>query len=84
MNDTVQNTINIEGSHFLTIKGIEITGNGGDGINMSGDPSHITLEDMLIHDISVGINFRSNMHHIKARQNHIYNTNDTGEGMYVG
>ena len=60
------------------------TSNGGDGINMSGDPSYITLEDLVIHDISVGINFRSSMHHITVRRNHIYSTNDTGEGMYVG
>ena len=79
-----QNTINIEGAEHLTIKGLEITSNGGDGINMSGNPSHIVLEDLVIHDISVGINFRSDMHHITVRRNHIYATNDTGEGMYVG
>ena len=79
-----QNTINIEGAEHLTITGLEITSNGGDGINMSGNPSHIVLEDLVIHDISVGINFRSDMHHITVRRNHIYATNDTGEGMYVG
>ncbi|MDJ0909455.1 MAG: right-handed parallel beta-helix repeat-containing protein [Woeseiaceae bacterium] len=81
---SVQNTINIEGAEYLTIRGFEITGNGGDGINMSGNPSYITLEDLVIHDISVGVNFRSSMHNITVRGNHIYNTNDTGEGMYVG
>ncbi len=81
---SVQNTINIEGAEHLTIRGLEITGNGGDGINMSGNPSYITLEDLVIHDISVGVNFRSSMHNITVRGNHIYNTNDTGEGMYVG
>ncbi len=82
--DAVQNTINIEGAEHLTIRGIEISSNGGDGINMNSNPSHITLEDLVIHDISVGINFRSDMHHITARRNHIYRTSDTGEGMYVG
>lgn len=82
--DAAQNTINIEGAEYLTIRGLEITGNGGDGINMSGNPAYITLEDLVIHDISVGVNFRSSMHHITVRGNHIYNTNDTGEGMYVG
>lgn len=82
--DAVQNTINIEGAEYLAIRGLEISSNGGDGINMSGGPSYITLEDLVIHDISVGINFRSSMHHITVRRNHIYNTNDTGEGMYVG
>jgi hypothetical protein len=58
---TVQNTINIEGATYLTIRGLEIIGNGGDGINMRGAPSDITLEDLEIHDVDVGINFRSSM-----------------------
>ncbi len=82
--DTPQNTINIEGAEYVTIRGLEISSNGGDGITMSGGPSYITLEDLSIHDISVGINFRSSMHHITVRRNHIYSTNDTGEGIYVG
>ena len=85
---SLQNTVNIEGSaRYLTIKGLEIVGNGGDGINMSGSPSFITLEDLVIHDVDVAINFRSSMDHITARRNHIYNTGrdgGTGEGMYVG
>jgi parallel beta-helix repeat protein len=85
---SLQNTINIEGSaRYLTIKGLEIIGNGGDGINMSGTLSFITLEDLAIHDVDVGINFRSSMDHITVRRNHIYNTGrdgGTGEGMYVG
>jgi len=83
----VQNTINIEGATYLTIRGLEITGNGGDGINMSGGPSFITLEDLVIHDVDVGINFRSSMNNITVRRNHIYRTGidgGTGEGMYVG
>lgn len=85
---SLQNTINIDGSaRYLTIKGLEIIGNGGDGINMSGGLSFITLEDLVIHDVDVGINFRSSMDHITVRKNHIYNTGrdgGTGEGMYVG
>jgi len=85
---SLQNTINIEGSaHYLTIKGLEIIGNGGDGINMSGASAFITIEENIIHDIDVGINFRSSMNNITVRKNHIYNTGrdgGTGEGMYVG
>jgi len=85
---SLQNTINIEGSaRYLTIKGLEIVGNGGDGVNMSGALSFITLEDLVIHDVDVGVNFRSSMDHITVRRNHIYNTGrdgGTGEGMYVG
>jgi hypothetical protein len=85
---SIQNTINIEGSaRYLTIKGLEIIGNGGDGVNMSGANSYITIEDLVIHDIDVAVNFRSSLDHITVRRNHIYNTgalDGTGEGMYVG
>jgi parallel beta-helix repeat protein len=85
---SLQNTINIEGSaRYLTIRGLEIIGNGGDGVNLSGTLSHITLEDLVIHDVDVGINFRNSMDHITVRRNHIYNTGingGTGEGMYIG
>jgi parallel beta-helix repeat protein len=82
-----QNTINIEGAMHLTIQGLEITGVVGDGINLGGNPSHILLENLLIHDVDVGINFRSSMHHITVRRNHVYRTGidgGTGEGLYVG
>ncbi len=64
----VQNTINIEGATYLSIRGLEIIGNGGDGINLSGTPSDITLEDLEIHDIDVGINFRSSMDRIRHQR----------------
>ena len=82
--EPVQNTINIEGAKYLTIRGLEISSNGGDGVNISGNAAFVTLEDLEIHDIAVGINFRSSMHHITVRRNHIYDTSDSGEGMYVG
>jgi parallel beta-helix repeat protein len=83
---TAQNTINIEGASYLTIAGLEVSGNG-DGINMSLNPHHITIEDCEVHHVDVGINFRSSMHHVTVRRNHIHDTGDdgsTGEGMYVG
>lgn len=83
----VQNTINIEGASNLQLTRLEIIGNGGDGINMNSAPSFITLDNLEIHDVDVGINFRSSMHHITVRRNHIHHTgalNGTGEGMYVG
>lgn len=85
---SVQNTINIEQSAtYLTIKGLEITGNGADGVRFNGNLSHITLEDLVIHDVDVGIGAQANMNNITIRRNHIYNTainNGTGEGMYIG
>jgi hypothetical protein len=83
----MQNTINIEGARYLTIKGLEITGNGGDGINLNSNPAYITIEDLVIHEVDVGVNFRSSMHDITVKRNHIYHTGidgGTGEGMYVG
>ncbi len=83
----VQNTINIEGASYITLKGLEITSNGGDGIKMVNDSSYITLEDNHIHQVNVGINFKDNLHHITVRRNHIHSTGtggNTGEGMYVG
>lgn len=81
---SAQNTINVEGASYLTIRGLEISSNGGDGVRLTQHPSHITLEDLEIHDISVGINLRSDMQHISIRRNRIYRTNNTGEGIYVG
>ncbi|MGH7344972.1 MAG: right-handed parallel beta-helix repeat-containing protein [Candidatus Rokuibacteriota bacterium] len=84
---TAQNTINVEGATNLTIRGIEITGIVGDGINLSGNPSNILLEDLLIHDVDVGINFRSSASNVTVRRNHIFRTGidgGTGEGLYVG
>jgi uncharacterized repeat protein (TIGR01451 family) len=82
-----QNTINIEGATYLTIRGLEITSNGGDGVKMTEDSAYITLEELHIHAVDVGINFKDNLHHITVRRNHIHDTgtgNTTGEGMYVG
>ena len=44
-----QNTINIEGAEFLTIRGLEISSNGGDGINLSGEPYYIGRLDHSRH-----------------------------------
>ncbi|HFD12830.1 MAG TPA: hypothetical protein ENJ32_10240 [Crenotrichaceae bacterium] len=87
-NTVIQNTINIEGASYLTIQGLEISGNGGDAIRVDGPSSHdVVLQDLLIHDIDVGINTKSDSDHFTIRDNHIYNTGanqGTGEGMYIG
>jgi Right handed beta helix region len=83
----LQNTINIEGATYLTVRGLEIIGNGGDGVNLNSLPSYITLEDLLIHDCDVGINVRSSADHLQVRWNHIHHTGrdgGTGEAMYIG
>ena len=83
----VQNTINIEGAAYLTLRGLEISGNGGDGVNLNGNPSYVTLDDLVIHDTDVGINVRSSMDHLEVLRSHIHHTGvdgGTGEGLYVG
>lgn len=84
-----QNTINIEGASYLTLSRLEISSNGGDGVNLNSDPQFITLEQLEIHDVDVGVNFRSSMNNIVVRHSQIYRTGGgdgtgTGEGMYVG
>lgn len=80
-------TIKIDGAAYLKLTHFEITSESGDGIRLLNQPSHITLENLIIHDVDVGINFRSSMDYIVVRRNHIYRTGAlgrTGEGMYVG
>jgi hypothetical protein len=82
-----QVTIKIDGSTHLKLAHLEITSESGDGVRLLNQPSHITLEDLEIHEVDVGINFRSSMDRIVVRRNHIYRTGAqglTGEGMYVG
>lgn len=54
------------------------------GVRLTRDASYITLADLEIHDIAVGINFNGNIHNVTVRRNHIYRAARTGEGMYVG
>lgn len=91
-NASTQNTINIDGASYVTIKGLEISSNGGNAIKMINGVSYITLEDLDIHDIDVGIRVKSadvtnDSHHLTIRRNHIYRIGEGGghgEGMYVG
>jgi hypothetical protein len=81
-----QNAINIDGATHLTIKGLEIS-NGAHGIKMTGNPTYITLEELIIHDVEQGISLSSlgsDMHHIRILRNHIYHTVGSGEGLYIG
>jgi len=81
-----QNTINIEGATYLTIAGLEISGNG-DGINLKGDIHDVTIENCVIHNVDVGIGVHSSARHLVIRRNEIRDTGsggNTGEGMYIG
>jgi len=71
-----QNTINIEDASFVTIRGLEIMSNGGDGIKLygSGTNRDITLEDLVIHGVSVGINSQASVARLTVRRTEIYDT----------
>ncbi len=95
-----ENTFNIIGnSAYITVKGLEVTnGNHEDAFKLSGEHiSYVTLEDLDIHDVSIGIRIATDADHITIRNNHIYKTGQrrldengsfrdiaTGEGMYIG
>ncbi|MBN8609939.1 MAG: right-handed parallel beta-helix repeat-containing protein [Deltaproteobacteria bacterium] len=83
--DGGQNLMNLHGSYF-TFHGFELTG-GSHGIRMS-DVRFATLEDLVVHDTGdVGISCNvsgMSCDHVTIRSSEIYDTNGTGEGLYLG
>ncbi len=83
--DSAQNVLNIHGSYF-TLRGFEIVG-GSHGIRAS-NIDHALFEDLLVHDTGdVGISCNINgamCSYVTIRDCEIYDTNGTGEGMYLG
>ena len=81
-----QNIIDIDAATYVTFRGIEFSG-GSAGIRMS-DVDFLTLEACHVHDtgdVAVrandgGITYEG----LQILDNHIHDTNDTGEGMYLG
>jgi hypothetical protein len=72
-----QNTFNFEGSaSYITLRGLEITnGTFEDAIKLAdGKISHITLENLNIHDVSIGIRVATDTDHLIIRNNHIHHT----------
>jgi parallel beta-helix repeat protein len=89
--DARQNTINIEGAQYLTLRGIEITG-GAAGIRMNKSSRYackfVTLENLHIHHVggvAVTANQPGNQYEgMVFRGNHIHHTDGHGEGFYLG
>lgn len=81
-----QNTINVEHSAWVVLRGLEVTG-GSHGIRIL-DSDWITVEDCHIHDTAdVGLSANvsgSTYEGLVLRRNHIHHTSGTGEGMYLG
>lgn len=88
--DAGQNLMNLHGSYF-TLRGFELSG-GSHAIRMS-DVDHATLEDLVIHgtgDVGISCNIPdagadpNGCSELTIRRNEIYDTDGTGEGMYLG
>lgn len=79
------NIIQISGSRYFVVRGIEFTG-GSHGIRLM-DSDFITIEDCEIHDtadVALSANSGGTYEGLKILRNHIHHTNGTGEGMYLG
>ena len=81
-----QNVINVESSAYVILLGLEVTG-GSHGIRIS-DSDFITVEDCHIHgtnDVALSANVPGSSYEgLVLRHNHIHDTDNTGEGMYLG
>jgi Right handed beta helix region len=79
------NIIEISGSRYFIVRGIEFTG-GSHGIRLM-DSDFVTIEDCEIHDtgdVALSANSGGTYEGLKLLRNHIHHTNGTGEGMYLG
>jgi hypothetical protein len=89
--DAKQNTINLAGCQYLTIRDIEITG-GDSAIRIGKKGTHsakfITLENLHIHHIgavAVTANYPGETYEsLTFRHNHIHHTGGHGEAFYLG
>ena len=81
-----QNVINVEHSRHVALLGLEVTG-GSHGIRIL-DSDFITVEGCHIHhtnDVALSANVGGSTYEgLVIRSNHIHDTNNTGEGMYLG
>ena len=80
-----QNVVEISGSSYLIIRGLEFTG-GSHGIRLINS-NHVTIEDCEVHetgDVAISANSGGTYEGLKILRNHIHHTNGTGEGMYLG
>jgi len=79
------NVVEINGSSYLIVRGIEFTG-GSHGIRLINS-DFITIEDCEIQetgDVAISANSGGTYEGLKILRNHIHHTNGTGEGMYLG
>jgi len=80
-----QFAIDIDGAAYIELHGVEIIG-GRQGIRMR-EADYITVADCEIHDtedVAIAVNWTGTYTGLTLVRNHIYDTNNTGEGMYLG
>jgi hypothetical protein len=79
------NVVEINGSSYLVVSGIEFTG-GSHGIRLMNS-DFITIEDCEFQetgDVAISANSGGTYEGLRLLRNHIHHTNGTGEGMYLG
>jgi hypothetical protein len=84
-NVSTQNVMEVDGSRYLILKNLTMTG-GSHGIRLMNS-NFVTIEDNEIHDtgdVGISANNGGTYEGLIIRRNHIHHTNDTGEGMYLG
>lgn len=85
MNTNAQNIIEVQGSRYVTFRGIEFTG-GSHGIRLM-DSDFVTIEECEVHetgDVAISANSGGTYEGLRILRNHIHHTHGTGEGMYLG
>jgi hypothetical protein len=85
MTTNQQNVIEIQGSRYLTFRGIEVTG-GSHGIRLM-DSDFVTIESCEVHetgDVAISANSGGTYEGLRILRNHIHHTHGTGEGLYLG
>ena len=79
------NVIEVFGSSYVTLEGIEFTG-GSHGVRLM-DSDYVTVRECEIHDtgdVALSANSGGTYTGLHIVRNHIHHTNNTGEGMYLG
>lgn len=84
-NVPTQNVMEVDGSRYLVLKNLHITG-GSHGVRLVNS-DFVTLEENEVYDtgdVAISANSGGTYEGLVIRRNHIHDTNDTGEGMYLG
>ena len=85
MDTPAQNVMEVRDSRYLEVRGLRLTG-GSHGVRLMNS-DYVTIADCEIFetgDVAISANSGGTYTGLKILRNHIYHTNGTGEGMYLG